>query len=610
MKKFIKVALVYIKRYKKYAFLNIFFNISAVIFSLFSLAMLMPILGILFNTTHKVYQLVPWTFTRKYWEVLINNLFYFPLSNLIELHSKQYALTVVSLILIVMVMMKTFCQFMANYFMTPLRNGVLKDLRNEIYSKVLRLPIGYFSETRKGDIMSRMSGDVAEIEWSIMSSLEMISRDPFTIILFVGMLVYMSPQLSLFVLILLPIGALIIGRVGKSLRKTSMKGQIKMGELMSTIEETLGGLRIIKAFNGEAKAAAKFFRQNNEYTKIANRTNRRRFLASPLSEFLGTMIVVVILFYGGNLVLNGGSQLEPESFIGYLVIFSQVINPSKALSSAFYNIQKGMASIDRINVILKAEEKIVDKETAIDINAFKDNITFNNVSFAYENEQVLKNININIKKGSTVALVGQSGSGKSTLVDLIPRFYDIVNGDILIDGTSIKDIKIKSLRGIMGNVNQEAILFNDTFYNNIAFGVESTTMEDVIAAAKVANAHDFIMATENGYETNIGDRGGKLSGGQRQRISIARAVLKNPPILILDEATSALDTESEYLVQEALVNLMKNRTSIVIAHRLSTIKHADVIYVLHEGEIVEQGKHEEIIALNGYYKKLYDLQMF
>lgn len=607
MKRFIRIALSYVLQYKKYAFLNIFFNVMGVVFSLFSFALVVPFLGILFGTEHEIFHKMPWAFSK---DVLVNNLFNYPISHMIQVYGSQLVLSLVSGLVILMMLLKTSCQFLANYFMIPLRNGVIKDIRNDVFSKILKLPLGYFTETRKGDIMSRMSIDVNEIENSIMSSLEMVSRDPFSIILFVIALIVMSPQLTVFVLVLLPIGGFIIGRLGKSLRKISMKGQIKMGELMSNIEETLGGLRIIKAFNGEEKARAKFKKQNDEFTKISNRSSRRRYLASPLSEFLGTVIVVIIMYYGGNLILNGRSALKPEVFIGYLVIFSQVINPAKALSSALYNIQKGMASVERINMVISAEEKIVDKKDAVSINSFRENIVFHNVSFAYENDQVLKNINIDIKKGTTVALVGQSGSGKSTLVDLIPRFYDIETGTISIDGIPVKDLKIKSLRSIMGNVNQEAILFNDSFYNNIAFGVESTTMEDVVAAAKVANAHEFIIATEQGYQTNIGDRGGKLSGGQRQRISIARAVLKNPPILILDEATSALDTESEYLVQEALINLMKNRTSIVIAHRLSTIKFADIIYVLHEGEIVEQGKHEELLALNNYYRKLYDLQMF
>lgn len=423
-------------------------------------------------------------------------------------------------------------------------------------------------------------------------------------------LLAISPKLTLFVLIMLPIAGAIIGIIGKNLRKNSMKGQIKMGEFMSTVEETISGLRIVKAFNAEKRVRNTFNRQNNDYTRIMTRIMRKRFLASPVSEFLGTVVVTIILWYGGRIALSGSKILDGGQLLAYLAIFYPVINPAKNITQAYYNIQKGMASLDRVNAILDAEEKTVENPNPVRIKEFKHQIEFQKVNFAYENENVLKNINLKIEKGKSIALVGQSGSGKSTLVDLVPRFYDFQEGDILIDGISIKDMKITDLRDLMGNVNQESILFNDTFFNNIAFGVESTSLEDIQAAAKVANAHEFIMATEYGYETNIGDRGGKLSGGQRQRISIARAVLKNPPIMILDEATSALDTESEYLVQEALFNLMKNRTSIVIAHRLSTIKHADEICVLHEGEIVERGKHDDLLELNGYYRKLYDMQMF
>lgn len=606
MKDFLKLAWQFISKYKMYAALNVLFNILSIVFSLFSLTLIIPFLGILFKTSELVTSVPAFAFNLS----VLKQYFYYYLSQLVITNGQQAALLFVSGLVIIMILMKSICWYFANYFMTPLRTGVMRDMRNAIYSKILKLPIAFFSETRKGDIISRMSGDVQEIEWSIMSSLEMTFRDPINIILFVVALFMMSAQLTLFVFILLPLSALIIGRIGKTLRKTGLKGQIKIGEVMSTIEETLGGLRIIKAFNAEERARETFYRQNQEYTKIANRLMRRRFLASPVSEFLGVLILVVIMYYGGNLILNSKSALSPDSFIAYLAIFSQIINPAKSFSSAIYNIQKGMSSMDRINAILKAEETIIEKENAKPIVEFKESIEFKNVSFAYESEPVLRNINLKIEKGKTIALVGQSGSGKSTLVDMLPRFYDVTEGEILIDGTPVTDLKIRDLRGLMGNVNQESILFNDTFYNNIAFGVESTTLNNVTDAAKVANAHQFISTTENGYETNIGDRGGKLSGGQRQRISIARAVLKNPPILILDEATSALDTESEYLVQEALANLMKNRTSIVIAHRLSTIKHADEICVMHEGEIVERGGHEELLSRNGYYKKLYDLQMF
>jgi ATP-binding cassette, subfamily B, bacterial MsbA len=605
MKYFFRYVIKLLGPYKRYAILNILFNILTSIFAVVSLGMLIPFLNVLFDRAEKITKIGPLEFSLS--SALEHFNYYMYL--LVETKGKLAALMSVCILVIVAIFLKTFTWYMANYFMTPLRNGVVRDMRNQIYSKILHLPIGYFTETRKGDVMSRMTGDIQEIEWSIMSSLEMVFREPISMIVTLTGLLFISPKLTLFVFILLPVSGAIIGIIGKNLRKTSMKGQVKMGEVTSTLEETLGGLRIIKAFNAERRAIDNFGRQNNEYTRIANRIMRKRFLASPVSELLGVFVVVVILWYGGNMVLSG-KGLGAEQLLGFVAMFYQIINPAKNFSQAFYNIQKGRASLERVNQILNAEETIVEKPDAVSMKEFKSEITFENASFAYENENVLKNISLKIEKGKAIALVGQSGSGKSTMVDLIPRFYDVQSGDIKIDGISTRDMKIIDLRGLMGNVNQESILFNDTFYNNIAFGVESTTMEEVQAAAKVANAHEFIMATEKGYETNIGDRGGKLSGGQRQRISIARAVLKNPPIMILDEATSALDTESEHLVQEALFNLMKNRTSIIIAHRLSTIKHADEICVLHEGEIVERGKHEELIALNGFYKKLYDLQVF
>jgi len=605
MKHFFNYVIKLISPYKWNAGLNFIFNTLSTIFGLFSLGMLWPFLSILFDQKHESIVLKPLKLNT---EVIVNN-FNFYMVELIKNHGKTEALLYICIVVVVMVFFKAFFWYLANYFLTPLRNGIVCDMRSQLYKKILHLPIGYFTETRKGDVISRMTGDVQEIEWSIMSSLEMVFREPITIILSLVTLLAISPKLTLFVFILLPVAGTIIGVLGKNLRKTSMKGQIKMGELLSTIEETLGGLRIIKAFNAERKVTATFEKQNNDFFNILNRIMRRRFLASPVSEFLGIAVLVIVLWYGGKLVLVN-KVLEGGALIVYVGVFSQIINPAKNFAQAFYNIQKGRASLDRVNAILNAEEKIVERVNAIAVKEFKNEIEFLNVSFAYENENVLRNINFKVEKGKSIALVGQSGSGKSTLVDLIPRFYDIQEGDILIDGVSIKDLKIADLRGIMGNVNQESILFNDSFYNNIAFGVESATHEEVEAAAKVANAHDFIMATEKGYETNIGDRGSKLSGGQRQRISIARAVLKNPPIMILDEATSSLDTESEYLVQEALFNLMKNRTSIVIAHRLSTIKYVDEICVLNEGEIVERGKHDELLAINGFYKKLYDLQMF
>ncbi|MDZ4205130.1 MAG: ABC transporter ATP-binding protein [Bacteroidales bacterium] len=606
MRDFFKLVFSYLRPYKKYALLNVLFNMAGIVFSLFSLAMLAPFLGILFKTQPLVTSKVAFELSQS---AILNNLYYY-LSQVVIAYGERSALLVVSGGVVSMILLKNASVYFANYFMAPLRNGVVRDIRNTIYSKTLQLPIGYFTQSRKGDIISRMSGDVQEVEWSVMSSLEMAFRDPATILIFVISLFIMSPTLTLFVLLLLPLSGLIIGKIGKTLRKTSLKGQAKMGELMSIIEETLSGLRIIKAFNAEKRIKHKFEQQNNEYTRISNKIMRKRYLASPLSEFLGVAVMIGMMWYGGIMVLEEESSLSPQGFIIYLAIFSQVINPAKSFSQAFYNIQKGMASMDRVNAVLQAEDKIVDSVDAIRINRFNHQIKFNNVNFRYETEPVLTNINLTVDKGKTIALVGQSGSGKSTLVDLIPRFYDIDNGTIEFDGIPVKNIRISDLRNLMGIVNQESILFNDSFFNNIAFGVDSATEEEVIAAAKVANAHDFIMETPEGYYTNIGDRGGKLSGGQRQRISIARAVLKNPPILILDEATSALDTESERLVQDALTNLMKNRTSIVIAHRLSTIKHADLICVLHEGRIVECGEHESLIKKNGTYRKLHDLQMF
>jgi subfamily B ATP-binding cassette protein MsbA len=604
MKQFFKFILKLILPYKLNVGLNVLFNTLSTIFGVISISMIVPFLNVLLGQEKKVYDFQAWRFST---DVVLNNISYF-LQTIVQSQGTYWALIIVCLVVVCTTLVKTLSWYLANYFLTPLRNGVLRDLRNMLYRKILKLSIGFFTETRKGDVMSRITGDVQEIEFSIMSSLEMTFREPITIIISVAALIIISPQLTLFILILLPVSGAIIGIIGKNLRKMSMKGQVKMGELMSTLEETLSGMRIIKAFNAEKRVTNTYTRQNNELTQIQNRIMRKRFLASPVSEFLGVSVLVVVLWYGGRLALTG--HMDAGALIAYVGIFSQIINPAKNFSQAIYNIQKGRASLDRINVILEADEQIFENPNAVDLKSFSQELEFRNVSFAYENELVLKNINLKVAKGKSVALVGQSGSGKSTMVDLIPRFYDIKEGDILIDGVSVKDLKIKQLRALMGNVNQESILFNDSIFNNIAFGLEEATLEKVEAAARVANAHDFIMATEKGYETNIGDRGGKLSGGQRQRISIARAVLKNPPILILDEATSALDTESEHLVQEALFNLMKNRTSIVIAHRLSTIKHVDEICVLHEGEIVERGTHDQLLEKNGYYKKLYDLQMF
>src|SRR3989339_892583 len=603
MKDFIKIVR-YIIPFWFFAVLNIVLNVVAVFFSLFTLTMIVPFLGILFKSQPLVTEAAPFAFNAN---TLIHNFNYY-LSQIIINEGQVQALITVCIIVVVMSLLKNLFSYFASVFMAPIINGVVREFQQKIYHKILYLPLGFFSDERKGDIIARFTSDVQEIKFSIMSSLDMIFRDPITIVIYLFSLMYMSPKLTVFVLIFLPVTGLIIGFIGKSLRKESMTGQNKMGEILSVLEETLGGLRIVKAFNAENKVGKKFNILNTAYYKIINRVTRKRSLSSPLSEFLGTTAVVVIMWYGGRLVLNNESSLSSQEFITYLAIFSQIINPAKSLSTAYYNVQKGLASLDRINLIIEAKESIKDKENPVIISSFDSKIEYKNVTFSYQDEAVLKGIDLTIEKGKTIALVGQSGSGKTTFVNLLPRFYDIDSGEILIDGNAVRDCKIKDLRGLMGLVSQDAILFNDTFFNNIAFGVDNATEEDVIAAAKVANAHEFIVTSANGYYSNIGDQGGKLSGGQKQRISIARAVLKNPPILILDEATSALDTESEKLVQDAITNLMKHRTSIVVAHRLSTIKNADEICVFHKGEIVERGTHDELLEKNGYYSRLHYLQ--
>jgi len=596
----------FVKPYKFYIVGAFVFNLLGALFGAFQFAALEPVLGILFGTHKLIDQPAPWAMT---FESVKNNIMY-QLSNIIVKFGNEKALVYIGVFLVIMVFFKVLFTYLALYVLVPLRNGVVRDIRNQIYLKILELPIGFFSEERKGDIIARMTGDVQEIDNSIMSSLEMLLKDPLLIIVSLGAMIYMSWSLTLFVFLLLPVVGYLIGKVGKSLKKPSMRGQNKMGELLSTIEESLTGLRIIKAFNAEKKVKEHFKKQNTEYYNIMNGLMWRRYLAHPMSEFLGTVVIVIVLWYGGRLVLRNNSTLQPQDFITYLVFFYSIINPAKSFTTAFYAIQKGLASMDRIDMVMLAENNIIDKENPLPVKTFKGQIEYKDVTFRYIDDDVLRKVNLTIPIGKTIALVGQSGSGKSTFVDLLPRFYDVSEGQILVDGIDIRDYRIANLRGLMGNVNQDPILFNDTFFNNISFGVENATLEQVESAAKVANAHDFIIATPDGYESNIGDRGGKLSGGQRQRVSIARAVLKNPPILILDEATSALDTESEKLVQEALENLMKNRTSIVIAHRLSTIKNADMICVFHEGEIVERGNHDELLALEGIYKKLHGMQNF
>ncbi len=596
----------FIPPYKRYVAGNFIFNLLGAIFGAIQLSTLKPVLDVLFATPKVIEKPIAWSFSIK---SVGDNLMY-ELSNVILEYGSAKALIYLGIFMLIMVFLKVGFTYLALYVMVPLRNGVVRDIRNQIYKKILELPIGFFSDERKGDIIARMTGDVQEIDNSIMSSLEMLLKDPLIIIISLSCMIYMSPELTLFVFLLLPVVGYLIGKVGKSLKKPSMRGQNKMGELLSTIEESLSGLRIIKAFNAEKKIKEHFSNQNTEYYHIMNSLMWRRYLAHPMSEFLGTAVIVIILWYGGNLVLNKNSNLSPAEFMVYIAFFYTIINPAKSFTTAIYAVQKGLASMERIDKVMLAENNIIDKENPLPVKIFTSQIEYKDVTFRYKEDDVLKKVSLTIPIGKTVALVGQSGSGKSTFVDLLPRFYDVSKGQILVDGIDIRDYRIADLRGLMGNVNQDPILFNDTFFNNISFGVENATLEQVENAAKVANAHDFIIATSDGYQSNIGDRGGKLSGGQRQRVSIARAVLKNPPILILDEATSALDTESEKLVQEALENLMKNRTSIVIAHRLSTIKNADLICVFHEGEIVERGSHDELIVLDGIYKKLHGMQNF
>jgi len=609
MREFLQVMKTYVAPYKKYLGWSVVLNILSAVFNIFSFALIVPLLQILFKIDTTVYQFIAWDSAEVgLKDKVINNAYYY-VTALMDKVGGSTTLLIIGLAMAFLTFIKTACYFGSSAVMIPIRTGVVKDIRMKIYDKILALPIGFFSQERKGDIIARMTGDVQEIETSITSSIDLLIKNPILIFFYFVCLLVISWQLTLFTILFVPIMGWIMGKIGKTLKKKSLEAQTLWSDTMAQVEETLSGLRIVKAFIAEKKMSSRFDSITESMRKKNNRVATRQALAHPVSEFLGTVMIMIVLWFGGTLILSNKAPIDAPTFIYYMVMIYSILNPLKEFTKAGYNIPKGLASMERINVILNAENNIKEVENPKDIEGFEDKISFKNVFFSYDgNRQILNDVNLDIKKGQTVAIVGASGAGKSTLVDLIPRFYDITSGEITIDGIPVKDLSLNSLRSLMGNVNQDAILFNDTIFNNIAFGVENATMEQVIEAAKIANAHEFIMEKEEGYDTNIGDRGCKLSGGQRQRISIARAILKNPPILILDEATASLDTESERIVQEALDRLMSSRTTIAIAHRLSTIKNADVIIVMDEGKIVERGKHEELLALNGYYRKLNDMQ--